>query len=171
MSFYQFKELFNKFAQDLAAANASNDDKKRNELIRDFRDDTERWAKRIKGVTSIAIEICNFMDPTFKQQFVNVMSGLQARDITLTVVYLLDEVKRLNDPENMLNELERKVYDAQCAHELAKKQLRQTNEELIDATRQLDECKQRNLPAQMYKLQKGFQEERTACLADQKGCV
>ena len=160
MSFHEFKAFFNRFAQELASANALNDDKRREAAMETFRSAFERWALRVSTCTytSMAIQICNFMDPTFEPNFIDVIKGYQAKNHSLGVELLLREVIRLSDPANMLKELEQKAYYAICAQEQAKQQFEHANEARTSAIRELEEFKQRRSAFLMHEVQMSRQE-------------
>jgi len=144
MSFYEFKELFNKFAEAYDSAERVRDYEKGGEAIESFDGDVKRWALRMKSVTSVAIDICTFMDPGFKSRFINVITRLQPKDVPHTIKLIVDEVNRLSDPKSMIKQLEQQAYDAYNAREQAKQQSRHAKEAWFNASRQLNEYKQHN---------------------------
>lgn len=158
MSFQEFKELFNRFAQRLALANASNDDKRRDEAMETFRSAFERWALGVRTNTSMAFEICLSLDPAFRPQFVDVIKRSVAKDHPVGLMVLLSEIIRLSDPNNMVKELEQKEAYAVNAQEYAKQQLEHATEARVSATRTLEEFKQRQSAFLMHEVQTRRQE-------------
>jgi hypothetical protein len=143
MSHYEFKRIFDKVAQVIARANLENNKSARATAITKFAGETKQWAASAGPVISIAIEICK--DASFKQRFIAVMKEIQASEeiIVPTVLDLLAEVKRLDEPAAMLNQMEKRVEDTYNAAQLAERALGQAREAWAAATRELDEYKQK----------------------------
>ena len=144
--FYALMDIFSPFAEGFANAKSTGNAQKRADTLGEFADKAQAWSASAGPLAPIALEI--FKDAEFKKRFREMMKFVlktktAGEVIHQSVLDLLAEVERLDEPEAMLKTLEKRCEDAVVAREQAKKAWDRAVEAEFQAAEEFKQHKQK----------------------------